>query len=338
MNRVIGKLPPTYLPKNYTAMRLHYITTIAAVATVTVAKPHPHVHRQVHGAARRDARPDNVAYVPATVETHIVYMLDGHSVSEEEVRQGISNGTLMWGEDGSLSTSAKVPVALATPSPTRKQDPQPVSKEDPKPTKDVEVDEKPKPTPSAEKPVTDSTPSPLSDPLPPQQQDAPSNGWTDLVDKNGHCDTCDKEFPNGKIPCTEFPYGYGALPLAHEGLGGWSGIQAPLYRGTDGFDDITTVPKGSCNDGSCCTPGSFCSYGCPNPYLKLSFPQKQGRTGQSVGGLFCNDHGFLEMADGSIGKTLCGNGSKDMTVKVQNNLSKSVSICRTDYPGKIHGS
>ncbi|KAH7385991.1 hypothetical protein BKA66DRAFT_66811 [Pyrenochaeta sp. MPI-SDFR-AT-0127] len=303
-------------------MKLQYITTLAAVATVTVAKPHPYAHRHAHGVARRDARPDNVVYTPAAVETHVVYLLDGHSVSEEEVRQGIANGTLMWGEDGSLSTSANSPVALATPSPEPKQDPQPA--------KDDNKEEKPKPT---DKPSTNSASNPPSDYSPAQPLDNSSNGWADLVDKNGHCASCDKEFPNGKIPCSEFPYGYGALPLAHEGLGGWSGIQAPLYRGIDGFDDITTVPKGSCDDGSCCTSGSFCSYGCPNPYLKLSFPQKQGRTGQSVGGLFCNDKGFLEMADGSIGKTLCGNGSKDMTVKVQNNLSKSVSICRTDYPG-----
>jgi hypothetical protein len=94
------------------------------------------------------------------------------------------------------------------------------------------------------------------------------------------------------------------------------------------------VPHGSCKDGSCCKPGTWCSYGCPNPYLKLSFPKTQGRTGQTIGGLYCNDNGMLEMADGSIGKTMCGRGSTEMTVKVHNKLSKSVSICRTDYPGK----
>jgi hypothetical protein len=31
---------------------------------------------------------------------------------------------------------------------------------------------------------------------------------------------------------------------------------------------------------------------------------------------------------------MCGAGSKSMAVKVQNKLSKPVSICRTDYPGK----
>jgi hypothetical protein len=116
-------------------------------------------------------------------------------------------------------------------------------------------------------------------------------------------------------------------------LGGWSGIQDPQYRGGDGFDVITTVVKGLCSDGTCCTAGSFCSYGCPNPYLKASFPSMQGRTGQTVGGLYCNDGGFLEMADGAIAKSLCVPGSKSMGVKVQNKLKKTVSFCRTDYPG-----
>jgi hypothetical protein len=110
------------------------------------------------------------------------------------------------------------------------------------------------------------------------------------------------------MPCSQFPYGYGAMPVLHEGLGGWSGIQDPVYRAVDGFDDITTVVSGSCKDGSCCKKGTFCSYGCPNPYLKLSFPKTQGKTGQSVGGLYCNENNMLEMADGSIGKTLCGTG------------------------------
>ena len=154
-----------------------------------------------------------------------------------------------------------------------------------------------------------------------------------MVDKDGHCAECDRKFPDGTILCTEFPYGYGALPTAQEGLGGWSGIQDPQYAGADGFDDIATVPKGSCSDGTCCTTGSFCSYGCPNPYLKASFPSIQGRTGQSVGGLYCNKDGFLEMADGKIADTLCVQGSQHMGVKVQNKLSKSVSFCRTDYPG-----
>ncbi|KAF1849399.1 glycoside hydrolase family 132 protein [Cucurbitaria berberidis CBS 394.84] len=311
-------------------MRLQHITILAAVAAVTVANPHAYVHRHAYGAAKRDSRPDHVVYVPAATETEIVYVLDGHSISEEEVRQGIANGTLMWGEDGNLSTSIISPVFLTTPPSVPDRHAQSAeASSGPKlqESKSWEL------APPAETPSSNPTPHPSPNPSMVHQQDTSSKAWADLVDKNGHCSSCDKEFPNGKIPCSEFPYGYGALPLAHEGLGGWSGIQDPQYRGVDGFDDIYTVRKGSCNDGSCCTAGNFCSYGCPNPYLKLSFPKKQGRTGQSVGGLYCNEHNYLEMAEGSIGKTLCGKGSTSMTIKVENKLSKSVSFCRTDYPG-----
>lgn len=311
-------------------MKLQYITTLAAVVVVVAAKPHHYMHRRAHDAAKRNARADSVVYVPAATVTSIVYWLDGHSITEEDVRQGIANGTLMWGEDGALSSTVSIirPISLATPAPASDSATQ-ATQEAPNTGAVGPASLSPEP----EKASSTSAAQPTS---PAQESGALSVSWADLVDQNGYCASCDKEFPSGTIPCDEFPYGYGALPLAHEGLGGWSGIQDPQYSGGDGFDDITTVVKGSCSDGSCCTAGSFCSYGCPNPYLKLSFPKKQGRTGQSVGGLYCNSNGYLEMADGSIGKTLCGQSSKSMTVKVKNKLSKSVSFCRTDYPGKSH--
>ncbi|KAF1945903.1 SUN-domain-containing protein [Clathrospora elynae] len=320
-------------------MRLQYVS-LAALAAVTAATPH-HMHRHAHGVAKRDDE-DGLVYAPAVTQTKIVYWLDDHSISEKEARQGIANGTLTWGDDGNLSTSTTGPSALPTPAPTSKQHSHVAgATSEPDPTHQKPAPEAPEPAPEQPEesappvatPSSDPAPSPSPDASPAQQPDTSSNAWADMVDKNGHCAECDKEFPNGKISCTKFPYGYGALPLSNEGLGGWSGIQDPLYRGADGFDDITTVVKDSCSDGTCCTAGSFCSYGCPNPYLKASFPSKQGRTGQSVGGLYCNKNGYLEMADGKIANTLCVQGSKQMSVKVQNNLSKSVSFCRTDYPG-----
>jgi hypothetical protein len=318
-------------------MRIGYIITAAALAVITAAKPH-HMHHRVHvrGPIKR-----GTIFLPAAVEIHIVYWLEDHAISEEEVREGIANGTLMWGNDGALSTSTSSPVALPTSPPASKQQiqvadptPEPAPKESVEKPESIAPEPK-KPAPPPEMPSSNPAPSPSQN-APPIQQSSTSRPWADMVDENGHCAECDKDFPNGKIRCTEFPYGYGALPIAHEGLGGWSGIQDPQYAGADGFDDITTVVKGSCSDGTCCTSGSFCSYGCPNPYLKASFPSIQGRTGQSVGGLYCNEDGFLEMADGKIANSLCVQGSKRMGVKVQNKLSKSVSFCRTDYPGMLY--
>jgi hypothetical protein len=317
-------------------MKIGHIAAIAAVAIVTVAKPQRYVHRLAHEVAKRVARPGNILYAPVKIETIIKYVLDGHEISEEEVRLGLANGTLEWGSDGNLSTSAKGPIALPTPPPPPPSlsSSQPEQKPEQKSQlaeQKTKTSENPQPPAETSSPATASKPS-SNDAAP--QVDTSLRTAAQLVDQNGHCASCDLEFPNNKIPCTEFPYGYGAMPIQHEGLGGWSGIQDPGYRGDDGFDDISTVVSGSCKDGSCCKPGSFCSYGCPNPYLKLSFPKTQGRTGQSVGGLYCNDNNKLEMADGSLGKTMCGPGSNRMTVKVQNKLSNPVSFCRTDYPGR----
>lgn len=320
-------------------MKYHHIAIFAAAAAVVSAKPHQRIYRHAQAHAARMARPDHALYAPAPVATVIVYELDGRLISEEEARQGVANGTLRWGDDGILSSSSRGPVALPTTPPassTEVKEPvqkQPITTQ----VQQVETQESTpaaKETTTAAAPTSSSVPTATQQSAPAAQPDASPDDPNDLVDSNGNCASCDKPFPNGVIPCSQFPYGYGAMPLNNEGLGGWSGIQDPGYRGGDGFDNIRTVVKGSCSDGSCCTEGTYCSYGCPNPYLKLSFPKKQGKTGQTVGGLYCNDQGMLEMADGSIGKTLCGKGSTKMTVKVQNKLKKPVSICRTDYPGK----
>jgi hypothetical protein len=329
-------------------MRTCHIVTLALTAVVVVAGPHHQVHRHAHGVVQRAPRPANIVYAPVAIETVIKYVLDGHEISEEDVRMGLTNGTLEWGPDGILSTSANSPVVLPTqspstppslvPAPTSSSQPEQKPGQDSRPPEDEPTRDKPKTSEEAAPPAKtsssapDPTPSSIAAAAPPV--DPSLTTPAQLVDKDGHCASCETEFPNNKMPCSQFPYGYGAMPVLHEGLGGWSGIQDPVYRAVDGFDDITTVVSGSCKDGSCCKKGTFCSYGCPNPYLKLSFPKTQGKTGQSVGGLYCNENNMLEMADGSIGKTLCGTGSNRMTVKVQNKLSKPVSFCRTDYPGE----
>jgi hypothetical protein len=318
-------------------MKISLIAIFAVAAAVTVASPHPHRHHHAHGITKHEARPNKIVYAPFAIETVIKYVLDGHDISAEEARLGLANGTLEWGSDGVLSTSTTAPKAIATMAPSLVPAPSPPSLLQSEhhhhhQTAEQSSQSVEKPTQPTEQPAAEATPKlPQSNSAP--EVDTSLRTAAQLVDSNGYCASCDIQFPNDKIPCTKFPYGYGAMPIDHEGLGGWSGIQDPSYRGADGYDDIRTVVSGSCKDGSCCTPGTWCSYGCPNPYLKLSFPKKQGRTGQSVGGLYCNEKGMLEMADGSIGKTMCGPGASNMTVKVHNRLAKPVSICRTDYPG-----
>ncbi|KFY39595.1 hypothetical protein V494_03907, partial [Pseudogymnoascus sp. VKM F-4513 (FW-928)] len=56
-----------------------------------------------------------------------------------------------------------------------------------------------------------------------------------------------------------------------------------------------------------------------------------GNTGQSVGGLYCNAQGKLELTNPTLSKTLCIKGTGE--VKVKNTIGRNVPICRTDYPG-----
>jgi hypothetical protein len=303
-------------------MKLLVIATLAVVTASVLAQPRHHAHLHLRRALAKRETAAPAIYIPAPVETVVVYELEGRPISEDEVRQGLQNGTLVWGDDGNLSSSIATPIAtlVAESVSLHGLGPTPTS---------TSVDESP---------VVVMAPSSR---IPPEQDPSsiststPAPAASASGEYSGACPDCDKEFPNGKYSCDVFPTGYGAVSLTNEGLGGWAGIQEPRYRKADGFDDIMTVPTGTCTNGACCKPGRYCSYGCPNPYLKMSFPKLQGKTKQSVGGLYCNENGKLEMADGSIGKTLCGKGSDRMTVKVENKLSQPVSICRTDYPGKI---
>jgi len=135
------------------------------------------------------------------------------------------------------------------------------------------------------------------------------------------------EFPSGKVKCSEFPSSYGALSVNWMGLRGWSGVQnVPNFsKGDSVISYIETAISGSG-----CSEGSYCSYACPPGYVKTQWPSSQGATGQSIGGLYCNKDGFLELSRPQF-KTLCMPGVGG--VSVVNNLKKNVAICRTDYPG-----
>lgn len=305
-------------------MRL-FILVLAATTACVVAQPHRHSHRHFpRVVSKRDPAPAAV-YEPGPVATVIVYVLNGQPISEEEVRMGVANGTLVWGDDGNLSTSiaaSATPVALPTETAPFESAVSPQSTEssivhqEGTASSTVQPEQQPSPTPESSQPAS----------VPSQAPEQPSYD-------GGANDNINKEFPNGEFSCESFPLGYGATPIDHAGLGGWIGIQDPGFAGAAGFDDIMTVPHGTCSDGTCCHPGAFCSYSCPPGYLKSSWPEKQGIKKQSVGGLYCNMDNKLELASGAIAKTLCIKGTDKVTIQVQNKLSVSESICRTDYPG-----
>ena len=139
----------------------------------------------------------------------------------------------------------------------------------------------------------------------------------------------DADFPSGSIPCSQFPADYGPLYIDWLNLEGWTGVQqVPGFKlGTSAaIGEIITTVGGTGG----CSENSFCSYACPPGYQKSQWPSAQGSTGQSIGGLFCNSNGMLELSRPSVTQ-LCTAGVGN--IFVHNQLNQNVAVCRTDYPG-----
>lgn len=121
-----------------------------------------------------------------------------------------------------------------------------------------------------------------------------------------------EKFVDGVIPCSSFPQQQGVVALDHLGFGGWSGIY-----------NTDTSTGGSCKE------GSYCSYACQSGMSKTQWPSSQPDNGVSVGGLLCKN-GYLVRSNTDT-DYLCEWGVD--SAYVQSELSESVAICRTDYPG-----
>ena len=119
-------------------------------------------------------------------------------------------------------------------------------------------------------------------------------------------------FEDGTIPCSEFPSVDGIVAVDWVGLGGWASVM--------GLD-------GSTSDS--CSEGFYCSYACEPGMSKTQWPSNQPSDGRTVGGLLCKG-GFLYKSN-SDSDSLCQ--ADQSTGYVKSELSDSVALCRTDYPG-----
>lgn len=291
-------------------------TAIALVgaATLVVAQPHNHAHH--HAGKRGSPVQGRDASVTTTVPGPVVtvYELNGETISWADVQAGLASGKYVLVGDTLSSVApvvASTPTPSATPTPTASSTPSATSTESSSVVKAAQLIEKP--TTSAASTTTSSEASKSS---------AASTSSSSSTSSSGDVDA---EFPSGTIPCSTFPSAYGAVYLDWLNLGGWSGIQnVPGY--STSASSIVTLVTGSGG----CTKNSFCSYACPAGYQKSQWPKAQGSTGQSIGGLYCNGDGMLELSR-TTSKQLCTAGAGN--VKVTNKLSKNVAICRTDYPG-----
>jgi len=121
------------------------------------------------------------------------------------------------------------------------------------------------------------------------------------------------DFVDGTIPCSQFPSADGIVSLDYLGNNGWSGIQC----GSD-FSNSNT-----------CSEGCYCSYACQPGMAKTQWPANQPSSGQSVGGLYCQN-GFLYRTETSTSQ-LCQEQAQ--SAYLYNELSNDVTVCQTDYPG-----
>ncbi|KAK9461578.1 uncharacterized protein V1516DRAFT_237993 [Lipomyces oligophaga] len=124
-----------------------------------------------------------------------------------------------------------------------------------------------------------------------------------------------EKFVDGTVSCDTFPSGQGVIPVDWIGLGGWSGIQ------------VSTAENSG--TASSCGEGNLCSYACQPGMSKTQWPSSQPADGESRGGLTCTN-GYLYRTNTDT-DYLCVWGVE--SANVVSNLSESVAICRTDYPG-----
>ncbi|KAI9053369.1 hypothetical protein LZ554_002328 [Drepanopeziza brunnea f. sp. 'monogermtubi'] len=298
-------------------MKFSRIAVLGA-ATLAVAQPHNHVHKhpvRQNGSPVEGRDAHTTTTVPGAIVT--VYELNGEFIPWDEVEAGILNGKYVL--NGDKVTSILTPSSTATPSP-------------PSSPAAVFLEKKPitstTPVPAYVPvlPTTSKTPTPTPTPTPSTTPDAqPADGNSSYPVASG----IDSDFPSGKVDCNDFATleKYGAVPADYLGLNGYTGIQiTPSYSiGAEVISYIQTAIAGQT-----CVKNSFCSYACPAGYQKAQWPAAQGHTGQSIGGLYCNSQGKLELTRDGY-KTLCQKGVGG--VEATNSLKKNVAVCRTDYPG-----
>ncbi|KAK4142143.1 uncharacterized protein C8A04DRAFT_30258 [Dichotomopilus funicola] len=281
--------------------------TAVAAALVLGAVAQPHVHGHGHGhshlhskkhAQAIEKRGGKVIVTEVVEGPTVVVYVDGtgKKVESAEAEKGLKKGDYYVVGSTKPSFSSPPPVSstsLASPDHGGQFFEKTSSSTSSTPTTSSKP---PPPPPSSTKPVEEALPTGL-----------------------------DAEFPSGKVPCNKLPTQYGAVPVPGTTTDGWATLAAMgTWAKGVAFNNFKTAISGGC------TTGMMCSYACPPGYEKTQWPEEQGATGQSVGGLWCNSDGMLELTRKNATR-ICAPGAGG--VSVRNELPKNAAICRTDYPG-----
>ncbi|KAF5009030.1 hypothetical protein FDECE_4717 [Fusarium decemcellulare] len=300
-------------------------TLAATLAAGASAEHHQHQHmhaRRQAGSKVAKRAPDVVTeYIVAATET--VYELGGQKIDLEKAKAGLNGGHLIIvGESNPTYEAPSVPetqdekASLGAQFYQSEPVAQPTTTEVaavPSYTSVEAVYSAPAAKPKVTKPKTS------------QSSGSSSSGSSSY--SSGTSTGLDREFKSGKVPCSEFPSDYGAVALPWLKLNGWSGIQ---YVPDFTLSSLSIFKIDTAIAGDDCTKGAMCSYACPAGYQKTQWPKAQGSTKESVGGLYCNDEGYLELTREGY-TTLCEPGVGGVTI--ENDLDEDVVTCRTDYPG-----
>lgn len=289
----------------------------ASLAAGAAAQPHNHQHAHLHKrqqASPVEKRDPDVVIEYAVGPTVTVYQLGGKEISDEKAKEGIEDGLF-------VVVGESTPTYSPPPPP-----PETTSSEAPESTLVMAAQffEEKETSSAPPEPTPTPTPSSSSKAPAPKPTSSSSSGTGGSASGGSGLNS---KFKSGEVKCSEFPSSYGALFLDWLGTKGWSGIQrVPSYKSGD--SSISLIETAI--DGEGCTPNSFCSYACPVGYQKTQWPEAQGSTRESIGGLYCNADGYLELSRPSK-QTLCEPGVGG--VFVQNDLDSIAAVCRTDYPG-----
>jgi hypothetical protein len=281
---------------------------LLGTATLVVAQPHNHVHRHAarHGSPIQGRDTVTVTTVDPAVVT--LYELDGLFLDWSVVEAGLKSGIYVLMGD---KISTVIPASSSTPTPTPSSSVAVFFQEPASSTTPTSTYVAPTTTAAPPPAATSTTKAPAA------TTSASTGNWPDFV--------------SGTVQCSEFPSEYGPVAADWLGLDGYTGVQivnSDFVLGVSAA--ISYISTGTSGNG--CTPGSFCSYGCPAGYQKSQWPASQGETGQSIGGLYCNSNGYLELSREAYPQ-LCTPGTGSVFVKNTLGSGDNVAICRTDYPG-----
>ncbi|KAL2199628.1 hypothetical protein P885DRAFT_30130 [Corynascus similis CBS 632.67] len=273
-------------------------TALAAALVASVAaQPHNHGHRHLHAKKHNHAAAEKrgavivTEFVEGPTVTEYVFK-NGKKIDSEKAEKGLEQGEYIVMGETKPSFSAPPPVVSTSLA---------------GPARGGQFYEKT----TSIAPTTTSIPPKPSTSSPAPKPNTPKG--------------LDVDFPSGKVPCDKVPTDYGAVEVPWTNTKGWTTL-AKFGKWIKGLsiDNIESPTSGGC------APRMMCSYACPPGYQKTQWPEEQGATGQSVGGLWCNDEGFLELTRPNATK-ICEPGAGG--VYVLNKLPGTAAVCRTDYPG-----